>query len=253
MNNTNNNKRSSLQETLKYFAFDLPVKLYKSVIRHGYPDSEKNKSLLIFTNLFLHILPVKVRKHAVKVRYTLCMGGMTLLLFIILTVTGGLLMFYYVPSLDRAYQSMKDLEFAVSFGIFLRNMHRWAAHAMVVTVFLHMCRVFYTGSYKPPRELNWVIGVILFVTTLFLSFTGYLLPWDQLAFWAITVGTTIASYAPMGDLQRFILLGGNTVSQGALIRFYVAHVFLLPLFCTILIGVHMWRIRKDGGISGPPL
>lgn len=249
----NNNKGPTKRGIVQYVLFDLPLKLYRSVIRHGYPDSEKNKSLLIFTSLFLHILPVKVREHAVKVRYTLCMGGITLLLFIILTITGGLLMFYYIPSVDQAYQSMKDLEFAVSFGVFLRNMHRWAAHGMVVTVFLHMCRVFYTGSYKAPREFNWVIGVILFVSTLLLSFTGYLLPWDQLAFWAITVGASIASYAPMGDLQRFILLGGNTVSQGALIRFYVAHVFLLPLACGVLIAVHLWRVRKDGGISGPPL
>lgn len=252
MENKSNNK-FSLRDYLYYMAFELPVKLYRSVIRHGYPDSEKNKSLLIFTNFFLHIFPVKVRKHAVKVRYSYCMGGITLLLFIILTITGGLLMFYYVPSTERAYQSMKDLEFTVSFGMFLRNMHRWGAHAMVMTVFLHMCRVFYTGAYKPPREFNWVIGVILFVLTLFLSFTGYLLPWDQLAFWAITVGTTIASYAPMGDLQRFIMIGGNIVDQGALIRFYVAHVFLLPLVAAVLIAVHMWRVRKDGGMSGPTL
>ncbi len=157
-----NNKKFDLQKTLSYFAFELPIKLYRSIIRHGYPDSEKNKSLLIFTNFFLHIFPVKVRKHAVKVRYSYCMGGITLLLFIILTITGGLLMFYYVPSTEKAYQNMKDLEFAVSFGVFLRNMHRWAAHGMVATVFLHMCRVFYTGAYKPPREFNWVIGVILF-------------------------------------------------------------------------------------------
>ena len=116
-----------------------------------------------------------------------------------------------------------------------------------------MFRVFMTGSYKSPREFNWVVGVMLLTLTLLLSFTGYLLPWDQLAFWAITVGATIASYAPMGDLQRFVLLGGNTVDQGALIRFYVAHVFLLPLVTTLLIGVHLWRVRKDGGMSGPPL
>jgi len=248
-----NDKKFDIQETLAFLAFELPVKLYKSIIRHGYPDSDKNKSLLIFTNFFLHIFPVKVRKHAVKVRYSFCLGGITLLLFIILTITGVLLMFYYVPSTERAYQSMKDLEFTVSFGLILRNMHRWGAHGMVIGVFLHMCRVFYTGSYKPPREFNWVIGVILLLVTLFLSFSGYLLPWDQLSFWAITVGTTIATYAPMGDLQKFVMLGGNTVDQGALIRFYVAHVFLLPLIATILIGLHFWRIRKDGGMSGPPL
>ena len=248
-----NDNKFDIREMLSYLAFEVPVKVYKSIIRHGYPDSDKNKSLLIFTNFFLHIFPVKVRQHAVKVRYSFCLGGITLLLFIILTVTGVLLMFYYVPSTERAYQSMKDLEFTVSFGLLLRNMHRWGAHGMVIAVFLHMCRVFYTGSYKPPREFNWVIGVILLLVTLFLSFSGYLLPWDQLSFWAITIGTTIATYAPMGDLQKFIMLGGNSVDQGALIRFYVAHVFLLPLIATVLIGLHFWRIRKDGGMSGPPL
>ena len=112
-------------------------------------------------------------------------------------MTGLALMLYYVPHPARAYRSMKDLEFAVTFGMFLRNLHRWAAHAMVAVVFLHMCRVFFTGAYKPPREFNWVVGVVLLLLTLALSFTGYLLPWDQLAFWAITVGTTIAAYVPV--------------------------------------------------------
>ena len=108
----------------------------------------------------------------------------------ILVVTGILLTFYYVPHVDRAYESMKDLRFAVPFGVFLRNVHRWSAHAMVLVVILHMARVFYTGSYRPPREFNWVLGVFLMVITLLLSFTGYLLPWDQLAYWAVTVGRT---------------------------------------------------------------
>ena len=118
-------------------------------------------------------------------------------------MTGVLLMFYYIPSIDMAYNSMLDLEFAVSYGVILRNMHRWAAHAMVAFVFLHMCRVFYTASYKAPREFNWVIGICLLLMTLCLSFTGYLLPWDQLAFWAITVGTNIVAYVPwIGDDLR---------------------------------------------------
>ena len=174
-------------------------------------------------------------------------------LFLILVVSGTLLMFYYVPSVEMAYGSMKDLEFVVSFGLVLRNAHRWSAHAMVMAVFLHMCRVFYTGSYKAPREFNWVIGVCLLLLTLFLSFTGYLLPWDQLAFWAVTVGSNMASYLPwIGDDVRFLMLGGNEVGQMALLRFYVLHVVVLPLLLAILVGVHFWRIRKDGGLSRPP-
>jgi quinol-cytochrome oxidoreductase complex cytochrome b subunit len=137
-------------------------------------------------------------------------------------------------------------------GPFLRNMHRWAAHAMVVCVFLHMCRVFYTGSYKKPRQFNWVVGVVLLLLTLGLSFTGYLLPWDQLAFWAITVGSNIGSYAPIvGGQLRELLLGGHSVGEAALLRFYVLHVAVLPSALILLTIVHFWRVRKDGGLSRP--
>jgi quinol-cytochrome oxidoreductase complex cytochrome b subunit len=161
-------------------------------------------------------------------------------------------MFYYVPSTTQAYDRMLDLRGTVAFGIFLRNMHRWAAHGMVGVVVLHMCRVFFTGSYKKPREFNWVIGVLLFLLTLFSSFTGYLLPWDQLAFWAITVGTSIAAYAPVvGKDIQFLMLGDATVGQEALLRFYVLHVAVLPVIVTLLVAIHFWRIRKDGGLSRP--
>jgi quinol-cytochrome oxidoreductase complex cytochrome b subunit len=179
-------------------------------------------------------------------------------------VTGILLTFYYVPHVDRAYESMKDLQFAVPFGVFLRNVHRWSAHAMVLVVILHMARVFYTGSYRPPREFNWALGVFLMVITLLLSFTGYLLPWDQLAYWAVTVGTNMAASTPLvghtgpfheltganieNDI-RFALLGGTTVGQNALSRFYVLHCMALPLVFCLLAAIHFWRIRKDGGIS----
>jgi quinol-cytochrome oxidoreductase complex cytochrome b subunit len=165
-------------------------------------------------------------------------------------------MFLYVPSVERAYGSVKDLEYVVSFGWLLRGVHRIAAHLMVAVVFLHMARVFLTGAYKngsavgSHRPLNWIIGVVLLVVTLLLSFTGYLLPWDQLAYWAITVGTNIASAAPvLGEWIRFVLLGGTTIDQGALIRFYVLHVFFLPAVVFILFAWHMWRIRKDGGLA----
>jgi quinol-cytochrome oxidoreductase complex cytochrome b subunit len=123
---------------------------------------------------------------------------------------------------------------------------------MVAMVFLHMCRVFLTGAYKKPREFNWVLGVLLLLVTLFLSFTGYLLPWDQLAFWAITVGSAIAGYAPViGKQLQFVLLGDSTVGQEALLRFYVLHVAVLPVVLVLLMAIHFWRIRKDGGLSRP--
>jgi quinol-cytochrome oxidoreductase complex cytochrome b subunit len=168
--------------------------------------------------------------------------------------TGLLLMFYYVPSVERAYSTMKELQLSVSLGQFTRNMHRWAAHAMVLAVILHLARVFYTGAYKPPREFNWIVGVTLLLLTLGASFTGYLLPWDQLAYWAITVGTNIAGYAPVaGPATREMLLGGTEVGQNALIRFYTLHVAVLPLFITLLISLHLWRVRKDGGLAANDL
>ncbi len=228
--------------------------IWKSVVRHGYPDTERNQSLVITNNVLLHLHPVKVRKHALKFSYTLGLGGLSFLLFVVLTVTGVLLMFYYVPSTKEAYYLMKDLDFVVSYGLLLRSLHRWSAHAMVASVFLHMCRVFFTGAYKPPRQFNWVIGVVLLVLTLALSYTGYLLPWDQLAYWGITVGTNIAGYTPLvGKTLRYVLLGGNIVGQSALIRFYTLHVVALPLLAGFFMAIHFWRIRKDGGISGPPI
>ena len=142
------------------------------------------------------------------------------------------------------------IQLSVPLGQFTRNMHRWSGHAMVLVVILHMARVFYTGAYKPPREFNWVVGVVLLLLTLGASFTGYLLPWDQLAYWAITVGTNIAAYAPVvGEATRSMLLGGTEVGQNAMIRFYTLHVAVLPLLITLLISLHIWRVRKDGGLA----
>lgn len=230
----------------------LPQEVWSSIFRHPLPDSDLGRSQTSFTNFFLHIHPVKVNRHTLKPWFTMGLGLISFFLFVILTVTGILLMFYYVPSTAQAYDRMLDLRGSVAFGTFLRNMHRWGAHLMVAAVFLHMCRVFLTGSYKKPREFNWVLGVVLFLLTLFSSFTGYLLPWDQLAFWAITVGASIAGYAPVvGKEMQFLLLGDTAVGQEALLRFYVLHIAVLPAVMTLLVMVHFWRIRKDGGLSRP--
>jgi len=226
--------------------------LYRSIVRSGYPDTPRNQALVVLGNVYLHLHPVRLRRHALAVPYTFCLGGLSFFMFLMLTVTGVMLMFYYIPSTTIAYQNMLDLQSSVTLGTLLRNLHRYSAHAMVIVVFLHMCRVFYTGSYKPPREFNWVIGVVLLFLTFLLSFTGYLLPWDQLAFWAITVGTQLASYAPIVGTQiRFLLIGGYDVGQNGLLRFYTLHVIFLPLAAAMMMAAHFWRIRKDGGISGP--
>ena len=228
----------------------------RELIWSWYPRSEREASDAVVTNFLLHWFPVKVSKRSLSFTYSFWLGTISFVLFLILTVTGVILMFYYVPSVERAYGSVKDIEYAVSFGGFIRALHRIAAHLMVISVFLHMVRVFLTTAYKngigvrQNRPLNFVIGVFLLLATLLLSFTGYLLPWDQLAYWAITVGTNIARAAPLlGEGARFVLLGGNEIGQNTLIRFYVLHVFFLPVFVFILFLWHMWRVRKDGGLA----
>jgi quinol-cytochrome oxidoreductase complex cytochrome b subunit len=226
--------------------------IWRSVFRSGYPKTPRNQMLVVATNVFLHLHPTRLHKTHVKVTYTYCLGGLTFFFFLALTVTGVLLMFYYVPDSNRAYGDIQGLETDVRFGMLMRNLHRWMAHAMVITVFLHMMRVFYTGAYKPPREFNWVVGVCLLVLTLLLSYTGYLLPWDQLSIWAVTVGMNMAGTAPLfGDNVRLVLLGGLEVGDAALIRFYTLHVIGLPLVAGVLMAVHFWRVRRDGGLARP--
>ncbi|MBG7609470.1 MAG: cytochrome b N-terminal domain-containing protein [Anaerolineae bacterium] len=184
-------------------------------------------------------------------RHTMCLGGITILLFLIDGVTGALLMFYYVPSPAEAYQSTVAISTTVPYGNLIRNMHRLAAEGMVITVILHMARVIITGSYKPPRELNWIVGVLLLLSTLAFSFTGYLLPWDQLSYWAITIGTGMADVVPLiGSNILLLLRGGPEVGAAALIRFYALHVFVLPILVLIGISFHIYKVRKQG-ISRP--
>jgi len=242
--------RNPLQMVLQGTS-EFGTRMYKSVFRHSWPDSARTRSLATMSNVFLHLHPTTIRRASLKVTYTFCLGGLSFFFFLVLTVSGVLLMFYYVPSVTHAYQDIKDLQTVVFAGQFLRNMHRWAAHAMVIVVFLHMCRVFYTRAYRPPREFNWVIGVLLLVVTFLLSFSGYLLPWDQLSFWAVTVGTNIAKAAPvLGPEAQFLLIGGYEIGQNALIRFYTLHVIALPLVAALLIAIHFWRVRKDGFSGG---
>lgn len=225
-------------------------RLWRSIFRHGWPDNPLDRSLTMTSNVFFHLHPVKVSRKSLKWSYSFGLGIMAIVLFGALVFTGVLLMFYYVPSIERAYTTMKEIQLSVPLGQFTRNMHRWSAHAMVLVAVLHMARVLYTGAYKPPREFNWVIGVFLLLLTLGASFTGYLLPWDQLSYWAITVGTNIAGYAPIaGPAMREILLGGGEVGQNSIIRFYTLHIALLPLLITLLVSIHIWRVRKDGGMA----
>ncbi|MGB7622749.1 MAG: cytochrome b N-terminal domain-containing protein [Terriglobia bacterium] len=243
----------------------LPRTLKDAWLRLGrIPESEREESQATFHNLFLHIHSVRVHVRTLSPTLTLGLGLISMASFVILCITGVLLMVYYKPSTDLAYQSIKDIHFVVFTGRFIRNIHRWSAHVMVAAVFLHMARVFFTASYKKPREFNWLIGLGLLVVTLALSFTGYLLPWDQLAYWAVTIGSNIANspreltdalgitaWFDPGGFQKRLLLGANYVGEDALIRFYVLHVFILPVVLVMFVSIHFWRIRKDGGLARP--
>jgi len=226
--------------------------VWRSLFRHGYPDTPLNQSLVMMGNVFLHLHPVKVSRQAMKITYTWCMGGISFFLFLLLTITGVFLMFFYVPDTNQAYVNVQQLNTLVSFGYLTRNMHRWAAHLMVVSVTLHMIRVFYHGAYKPPREFNWVIGVLLFIITLFLSFTGYLLPWDQTAYWATVVGINLNGTAPfLGPFLADFLRGGGEIGTETLARFYSMHMLLIPGLIFALIGLHLYLVIRLG-VSSPP-
>ena len=227
-------------------------------------ESRRLRINQITRNFFLHIHSARLHPHSLKPSYTLGLGVMLGLLFLILMLTGVVLMFYYTPSVERAYDSVKDIVFVVPGGRIIRNIHRWSAHGMVFLVFLHLLRVFYTASYSGKRSTNWVIGVAMLVVVLLMSFSGYLLPWDQLAFWAVTIGSNIAGSAveltdllgitnalDLGGFLKKLLIGDTAVGQPALSRFFALHVIFLPVTLLVLSGVHLWRIRKDGGLSRP--
>jgi quinol-cytochrome oxidoreductase complex cytochrome b subunit len=221
--------------------------LWRSMFRHPNLDTPRGRALQSFSNFFLHVYPVKVPARVLRLRYSFRLGFAAAVLFGILTITGIYLMFVYTPSPTAAYGDMQHLKTGVGFGQLIRNVHRWSAHLMVVVVFLHLVRVFYAGAYKKPREFNWVIGVVLLVITLAFSFTGYLLPWDQLSYWAVTVGTNLVHYVPVaGHLLQDLLIGGDQIGASTLLRFYALHVALLPALLTMLLAVHIWRVRKDG-------
>ncbi len=226
--------------------------------------SNKSRIRKVSRNFFLHIHAPRVNLRSLKLTTTWGLGVGLVVLFLILILTGVLLMLYYTPSVGQAYSSVKDITYVVRGGRYLRNLHRWAAHGMVILAFLHLIRTFFTGAYLKGRRLNWIIGVAMLLVTLFLSFSGYLLPWDQLAYWAVTIGSNIAASAreftdalgvtqafDPGGLVKRLLIGDEVVGQEALTRFYMLHIIFLPLTLLVLMGVHFWRIRKDGGLTRP--
>lgn len=176
---------------------------------------------------------------------------MTFFLFLIQAATGILLTLYYRPTPEGAYESVRHITNHVHYGWLIRGIHHWAANVMILMVILHMLRVYFYAAYKSPRELNWLVGVGLLGITLAFGFTGYLLPWDQLAFWATTVGSQIAGAVPIVGAPLLVMMrGGETVTGETLTRFFAAHVIILPVATIVLLGLHFLMIRRQG-ISGP--
>lgn len=200
----------------------------------------------VMDDLVLHLHPSRVNADALRFTYTFGLGGAGILLLVVQVVTGALLMFAYKPTPDEAYLSIVALETEIWFGQLIRNLHHWSANLLLIVVVLHLLRVFYTTAFRAPRRMNWELGLGLLSLTIAANFTGYLLPWDQLSYWAVTVGTSLLSYIPLvGDGLRRWLLGGNEVGAAALSNFYALHVMLIPLAFLIVGMYHLWRVRKD--------
>ncbi len=236
----------------------------RSFLRGGRPSSDRSRAAVMVNNFFLHIQGVRTHLNTLRPAYTLGLGLIAFYLLIITFISGALLMIYYHPSVENAYSSVKDISYVVYSGRLMRNIHKWAGEAMIIFVILHMARVFYTSSYKKGREFNWLIGIALLVLTFALNLSGYLLTWDQLAYWAFVIVANIVQspkeitdifgvtgFFDVGGASKEIFLGGSIPGQESLVRVYLLHIVLLPLIISILLGVHFWRVRKDGGLTRP--
>ncbi len=218
----------------------------------GLPSDDRGRMRMVVDNLVLHLHPTKVPTRTLSWTYTWGLGGLTSLLAVILVLTGIFLQMNYTPSPSQAYLDILSLRTNTWFGDLLRNLHHWSANLLVVTAFLHLLRVFFTGGHRAPRATNWIVGVLMLLLVLAANFTGYLLPWDQLAYWAITVGTSIINYVPIvGGFLNRLLLGGPEVGAPTLLNFYSLHISFIPVTMVMLMSLHFWRVRKDGGLTVP--
>ena len=205
------------------------------------------------TNIFLHLHPKSIKEDALNFTRTFGLGGMAALLIVIQLITGILLRFYYEPLPQKAYDSIHFLQNEVLFGQLIRNIHHWSGVFLVLITFLHLLRVFFTGGFQSSRKVNWLVGMILFILIIFSNFTGYLLPWDQLAYWAVTVGTSLFQYIPfVGNSIREFVIAGNEVNANTLLIFFNFHTAVIPILILLLMVYHFWRVRKAGGITLPP-
>jgi len=227
-------------------------RLYESFAPKGVPSDERGRMRMVMDTLVLHLHPTKVPARTLRFTYTWGLGGLSGMLFMLLVITGIMLEMNYTPSPSQAYLDILTLRTNIWFGDLIRNMHHWSANLMIVVTFLHLLRVFFTGGHRLPRATNWIIGLAMFLLVVGANFTGYLLPWDQLAYWAITVGTSIVTYVPfIGEYLSRLILGGIEVGPSTLLNFYALHISLIPVLIVVLMSYHFWRVRKDGGLTIP--
>ena len=216
------------------------------------PASDRDRAFVTIHTFVLHLRPVKVPARAIAFAHTLGLGGSSLVLIALLAATGMLLMLGYQPAPGAAYDSVLAIERDVAFGPLVRGVHYWAANLLVVVVLLHMARVLLTGGYHGPRQFNWVVGASLLGLVLSNAFTGYLLPWDQLSFWAITISTGMLGYVPLaGDSLQRIARGGAEIGVDTLVLFYTVHTSIVPATLVAVMSLHFWRVRKAGGVVVP--
>ncbi len=227
-------------------------RMRERLVPEALPDDDRGRMRRVVDSLVLHLHPTKVPVSTLRWTYTWGLGGLSAVLMMVLGLTGVVLLNNYTPAAPQAYLDILELRSNVWFGELVRNLHHWSANLLVVIAVLHLVRVFLTGSYRPPRELNWLVGVAMLALVLAANFTGYLLPWDQLAFWAITVGTSIISYVPLiGEWLVRLTLGGPEVGANTLLNFFSMHISFIPMLIFGLMSYHFWRVRKDGGLTLP--
>jgi quinol-cytochrome oxidoreductase complex cytochrome b subunit len=231
----------------------LPVRIWRSIFRGPiFPRNDRDRKKIVFDTLLLHFRPIRVREETIRYSHTFGLGGSSLVLFLILVSTGVLLMFAYEPSPGGAYQSVVSLQTDVFFGKLIRNMHHWSANFLIAFLVLHLLRVYFTGAYYPPRQFNWVVGLLLLGCVLLSNFTGYLLPWDQLSYWASTIVTGMIAYVPLvGGWLQSVIRGGEEIGGATLIIFYAAHTTVIPVLFIVLAAFHFWRVRKARGVVVP--
>jgi quinol-cytochrome oxidoreductase complex cytochrome b subunit len=215
--------------------------------------SDRERASLTRFTFLLHLRPVMLPARTLQWRHTFGLGGSSLVLVTLLAATGILSMLVYQPVPGVAYDSIVALESQVAFGSLVRAIHHWSANLLVVVVLLHLARVFLTGGYHGPRQFNWVVGSILLLCVLANNFTGYLLPWDQLSYWAVTISTGMLEYVPWaGPLLQRVVRGGSEIGPETLINFYTIHTTIVPVLLIALMGFHFWRVRRAGGVVIPP-